>query len=155
MFAKQVLSSVVLFSLVFAYAQADLRSTVYSLFEARSGAQSNCTYWTSFFAANGVVRSPVGSTPAVGPTAIRAHCDAWNANLGPQGNGWYPMELWSGNGEVAFEATVRAVNKGGCQVNLRGVIVIKFDSDLKITEWSHYYDADFVGPQIHGKCQVQ
>lgn len=75
-------------------------SRVYNLVEARSGAKSNCSYWTSFFAPNGVVRSPVGSTPAVGPAAIQAHCDSWNANLGAQGNGWYPMELWSANGEV-------------------------------------------------------
>lgn len=75
-------------------------SSVYDLVEARSGAQSNCTRWTSYFLPNGVVRSPVGSTPAVGQQAIQKHCEAWNQNLGPQGNGWYPMELWSGNGEV-------------------------------------------------------
>jgi hypothetical protein len=38
--------------------------------------------------------------PAVGLEAIQKHCDAWNQNLGPQGNGWYPLELWSGNNEV-------------------------------------------------------
>jgi hypothetical protein len=32
--------------------------------------------------------------------------------------------------KVAFEATVRAVNKGGCQINLRGIIVIKFDTNV-------------------------
>lgn len=68
--------------------------------EARSGAKSNCTLWTSYFLSTGVVRSPVGSTPSVGHDAIQKTCDAWNANLGPQGNGWYPMELWSGNNEV-------------------------------------------------------
>ena len=73
---------------------------VYGLVEARSGARSNCSLWTSFFAANGVVRSPVGSTPAVGFDAIQKHCDAWNQLLGPQGNGWYPMELWSSDNEV-------------------------------------------------------
>ncbi|CAF1593851.1 unnamed protein product, partial [Adineta ricciae] len=126
---------------------------VYGLVEARSGAKSNCSLWTSYFAANGVVRSPVGSTPIVGLDAIQKHCDAWNQMLGPQGNGWYPMELWSGNLETAFEATIRAVNKGGCQVNWRGIITIKFDNTLKITEWSHYYDDDFMAPQLKGKCQ--
>lgn len=76
--------------------------SVYELVEARSGAQSNCTLWASYFLANGVVRSPVGSAPAVGHDAIQKHCDAWNANLGPQGNGWYPMELWSSDNEVNF-----------------------------------------------------
>jgi hypothetical protein len=32
--------------------------------------------------------------------------------------------------KVAFEATIRAVNKGNCQVNLRGIIVIKFDTNV-------------------------
>ena len=73
---------------------------VYELVEARSGVKSNCTQWVSYFAPTGVVRSPVGSTPAVGPAAVQKHCDDWNQNLGPQGNGWYPMELWSGNNEV-------------------------------------------------------
>ncbi len=68
--------------------------------EARSGAKSNCTLWTSYFLANGIVRSPVGSMPVVGHDAILKHCDTWNENLGPQGNGWYPLELWSGNNEV-------------------------------------------------------
>lgn len=44
----------------------------------------------------------MGSTPAVGYNAILKHCDTWNDNLGPQGNGWYPMELWSGNNEVCL-----------------------------------------------------
>jgi hypothetical protein len=70
------------------------------LVEARSGAKSNCTLWTSYFATTGVVRSPVGSEPAVGVDAILKHCDNWNAALGPQGNGWYPMELWSSSNEV-------------------------------------------------------
>ncbi|CAF1115690.1 unnamed protein product [Rotaria magnacalcarata] len=155
MLSKFILSTSFLFFIVFTYVNADLRSTVYELFEARSGQKSNCTLWTSYFAANGMVRSPVGSTPVIGRDAILQHCNAWNQNLGPQGNGWYPLELWSGNNEVAFEATIRAVNKGGCQVNLRGVIVIKFDGSLNIIEWNHYYDADFVTPQLQGKCQYQ
>jgi len=110
-------------------------------------------YGHHIFLATGIVRSPVGSMPAIGHDAIQKHCDSWNSMLGPQGNGWYPLELWSGNNEVAFEATIRAVNKGGCQVNLRGIIVIKFDTDLKITQWDHYYDADFATPQLAGKCQ--
>ncbi|CAF1002059.1 unnamed protein product [Adineta steineri] len=155
MFSKSSLSTGILLFIIVTYVKADLRSTVYELFEARSGVKSNCTFWTAHFATNGVVRSPVGSTPFVGLDAIQKHCDAWNQILGPQGNGWYPLELWSGNNEVAFESTVRAVNKGGCQINLRGVIVIKFDSSLKVYEWSHYYDSDFANPQIQGKCQYQ
>lgn len=77
-------------------------NSVYALVEARSGVQSNCTLWTSYFSANGVVRSPVGSPPIVGHDAILNHCNSWNQNLGPQGNGWYPMELWSGNNEVCL-----------------------------------------------------
>jgi hypothetical protein len=72
------------------------------LVEARSGAKSNCTLWTSYFLANAIIRSPVGSTPIVGHDAILKHCDTWNQNLGPEGNGWYPMELWSGNNEVCL-----------------------------------------------------
>jgi hypothetical protein len=75
---------------------------VYDLVEARSGAKSNCTLWTSHFATTGIVRSPVGSAPIIGSDAIQKHCDGWNQNLGPQGNGWYPMELWSGNNEVCL-----------------------------------------------------
>ncbi|UJR25080.1 hypothetical protein I4U23_006440 [Adineta vaga] len=145
----------ILLLVVFITVNADLRSTVYGLVEARSGVKSNCSLWTSYFAANGVVRSPVGSAPIVGTDAIQKHCDAWNQILGPQGNGWYPMELWSGNMETAFEATIRAVSKGGCQINWRGIITIKFDNMLKITEWSHYYDDDFMAPQLKGKCQYQ
>ena len=74
--------------------------SVYELVEARSGAKSNCTWWTSYFSASAIVRSPVGSQPVVGPVAIQKHCETWNDNLGPQGNGWYPMELWSGGNEV-------------------------------------------------------
>ena len=77
-----------------------LSRSVYGLVEARSGLKSNCTAWTSAFASDGVVRSPVGSTPAIGFDAIRKQCEAWNQMLGPQGNGWYPMELWSSNNEV-------------------------------------------------------
>jgi len=155
MFFKFILPANVLLLMVLTYAKADLRSTVYELAEARSGVKSNCTLWTSYFSANGVVRSPVGSTPSVGHDAILQHCEVWNQKLGPQGNGWYPLELWSGNNEVAFQATVRAVGKGGCQINLQGIIVIKFDSMLKINEWNHYFDEDFVYPQLHGKCQNQ
>jgi hypothetical protein len=77
-------------------------NSVYELFEARSGVKSNCTLWTSYFLANGIVRSPVGSMPVVGHDGIQKHCDTWNQNLGPEGNGWYPMELWSGNNEVCL-----------------------------------------------------
>jgi hypothetical protein len=75
---------------------------------ARSGVQSNCTLWTSYFLDNGIVRSPVGSMPIIGPDAIQKHCDTWNSYLGPQGNGWYPMELWSGNNEVCL--SVKYIN---------------------------------------------
>lgn len=75
-------------------------SSVYELVEARSGVKSNCTWWTSYFSTSGTVRSPVGSQPVVGPAAIQKHCETWNDNLGPQGNGWYPLELWSGGNEV-------------------------------------------------------
>ncbi|CAF1675229.1 unnamed protein product, partial [Didymodactylos carnosus] len=95
--------------------------------EARSGVKSNCSLWTSLFADNGVVNSPVGDTPIVGTEAIRRHCDQWNQLLGPQGNGWYPHDLWSGNNMVAFTATIRAVNEGGCTVNLQGIITLEFN----------------------------
>ncbi len=73
--------------------------------EARSGAKSNCTLWTSYFLTTGIVRSPVGSPPLIGHDAILKHCDTWNQNLGPQGNGWYPMELWSSAYEVYLNLT--------------------------------------------------
>jgi len=155
MIAKTLLSTSLLIVFALTYVRADLRSTVYELVEARSGAKSNCSQWTSHFAANGTVRSPVGSTPIVGRDGIQKHCDSWNQLLGPQGNGWYPMELWSSDTETAFQATVRAVNKGGCQITLHGIIVIKFNSMLQVSEWNHYYDADYMTPQLQGKCQYQ
>lgn len=64
-------------------ALADLRSLIYSAIESRSGAPANCSAFAALFSAQGVFESPVGSGPVVGPAAIRATCDTWNANIDP------------------------------------------------------------------------
>jgi hypothetical protein len=64
-----------------------------------------------------VYESPVGSGWKVGPAAIEADCEAWNALIGPQGNGWYPGALYSselGN-RTSFTLQIRTVSKGGCK----------------------------------------
>ena len=98
-------------------AAADMRSAVFAAVVARSGQTSNCSLFSSMFAPDGVYESPVGSGWKVGPAAIEADCEAWNALIGPQGNGWYPGALYSselGN-RTSFTLQIRTVSKGGCK----------------------------------------
>ena len=98
-------------------AAADMRSAVFAAVVARSGETSNCSLFSSMFAPDGVYESPVGSGWKVGPAAIEADCEAWNALIGPQGNGWYPGALYSselGN-RTSFTLQIRTVSKGGCK----------------------------------------
>ena len=70
-------------------ALADLRSTVYAATIARSGSASNCSLFSSLFTPDGAYESPVGSGLVVGPTAIAAACEDWNALINQTcGNGW-------------------------------------------------------------------
>ena len=71
-----------------AAAAADMRSTVFAAIIARSGETSNCSLFSSMFAADGVYESPVGSGWKVGPAAVAADCEMWNSLIGPEGNGW-------------------------------------------------------------------
>jgi len=68
-------------------ALADMRGAVFAAIVARSGQTSNCSSFSAMFAPDGVYESPVGSGWKVGPAAIAADCEAWNALIGPQGNG--------------------------------------------------------------------
>ncbi len=132
---------------------AGIRAMVYSAVVSRSGAKSDCATFSSLFAADGVYESPVGSQPAVGPSAIAAACGQWNALLGPQGNGWYPTDLYNANNRTAFALHIRAVSAGECAVDLHSIVTMVYDVVAdKILQWNHYYDSDFVGPNLLGTC---
>ena len=132
-----------------AAAAADMRSTVFAAIIARSGETSNCSLFSSMFAADGVYESPVGSGWKVGPAAVAADCEAWNSLIGPEGNGWCeetspprrvspapplahrripptpqsadPGALYSSSlgNRTSFTLQIRTVSKGGCKTDIR------------------------------------
>ena len=64
---------------------ASQRSIIYDAMVARSGVKSNCSTFSSLFAADGTYESPAGEGLATGVAAIAAACEAFNARIGPQG----------------------------------------------------------------------
>jgi len=133
--------------------KASMRSTIYAAMVARSGVASDCQTFASLFSSEAVYSSPVGSQPARGPDEIFSQCQAWNSLLGPQGNGWYPQDLWSGGNMIATQLRIRAVSTNGCTIDLQGILQVGFNtSNGLINEWLHFYDSDWNGPQLYGQC---
>jgi hypothetical protein len=138
-----------------AEAAGSMRSMVYRAAVARSGQTSDCGAFSALFSVDGVYEAPVGSPPAVGPAAIAAACEGWNAQLGPQGNGWYPGELYSSPNRTSFPLHVRAVGAGGCSTSVQGIVHMSYDGAADaILRWEHFYDADYVTPMLAGKCAL-
>ena len=109
------------------------------------------------FSADGVYESPVGSGWKVGPAAIEADCEAWNALIGPEGNGWYPGALFSselGN-RTSFTLQIRTVSKGGCKTDIHGIVTVEFDTAAQtFLRWFHYYDSVWDARDLYGTCTM-
>lgn len=132
---------------------ADMRSMVYQAAVSRSGLKSNCTLFSSLFSPSGIYESPVGADVAVGPTAIFNQCETFNSLIGSQGSGWYPREFFSGPNRTSFYLHVRTVSVGGCQTSIEGIVTMGYDPvNNQILSWSHYYDPQFVAPNLYGTC---
>ena len=138
-----------------AEAAGSMRAMVYAAAVARSGQTSDCAAFSALFAADGVYEAPMGTAPAIGPAAIAAACEGWNAQLGPQGNGWYPGELFSSPNRTSFALHIRAVGAGGCSTSVQGIVHLAYDAAADaILKWEHFYDADYVTPMLAGKCAL-
>eukprot|EP01012_Entosiphon_sulcatum_P032952 TRINITY_DN41807_c0_g1_i1.p1 TRINITY_DN41807_c0_g1~~TRINITY_DN41807_c0_g1_i1.p1 ORF type:complete len:292 (+),score=34.22 TRINITY_DN41807_c0_g1_i1:27-878(+) len=108
-----------------------------------------CSSFSQLFAPSSVLQSPYGGTRFIGSAGALQYCTALRQTYA--GFGAYPEDLWIGATTVATKFHIRALSAKGCHVTWPSVLRVTFDADANlITEWSHFYDAEWNDAQL--KC---